>query len=568
MSTMLSVMGQFFASYRLSSQYCLLTLITSDTNPAIRCIRQQMAYLSDSTHRHWDALRCGREWSSDLYHRAGVPTLVSIGSLLKRFVLALMRWPWRLGLLLDRNLGDAAKTELAEEFFECAGRPCCVDEVSLKVKEIVGSAEELTSPWGIKLIEDLFDNTPLTNIGSEQEFAGAHARHQANHGNCDDPTTFAADHVLAEAKIILDGRLQSFLEKRARAARFRTPTLPRSRYHKFTQVKRKEGLSFADISKAWDGLSADEQAAFDIDPAQVPPALDRQLRAPLVWPCANDDCYPLSCEHVEDVAKDVSLFSRQWDAKIGRATIHEAAHFDAPPKHVCEETLGRKRCRNNVDMVARLPVLDECRKKLHRWCKITRAAPTKFNEVYKPLQMFYLGPAVAPASSTDIPRGRLGLVIYAECGTFAWVVLIKPSFKPTVGDVANFEANFDTLLDHVSCSWLFHDLMSSFPGDVELLEISYKQVGLLSYEITGMEDTVAQVPEGSLADFCGRHRLALELVCGANFSWKLMCGAGPGDLRESGGRLRAKTTGKTVPKVSSLAAFRNPGYQNQRSESA
>ena len=52
------------------------------------------------------------------------------------------------------------------------------------------------------------------------------------------------------------------------------------------------------------------------------------------------------------------------------------------------------------------------------------------------------------------------------------------------------------------------------------------------------------VPEGSLAGSFVRHHLALELVCGTDFSFKLMCGAGPGDLRGSWGSVSAKNLGK------------------------
>ena len=66
-------------------------------------------------------------------------------------------------------------------------------------------------------------------------------------------------------------------------------------------------------------------------------------------------------------------------------------------------------------------------------------------------------------------------------------------------------------------------------------------------------------PEGSLAGFFVRRGLALELVCGPDFSWKLTCGAGPGDLGGGpGGRLRPKIQEKTDPKISSQTAFRYP----------
>jgi len=58
--------------------------------------------------------------------------------------------------------------------------------------------------------------------------------------------------------------------------------------------------------------------------------------------------------------------------------------------------------------------------------------------------------------------------------------------------------------------------------------------------------------------------LALELVCGANFSWKLMCGAGPGDLGGSRGSASAENPRKTWPKISSQTAFRYPRTKKLR----
>ena len=46
-------------------------------------------------------------------------------------------------------------------------------------------------------------------------------------------------------------------------------------------------------------------------------------------------------------------------------------------------------------------------------------------------------------------------------------------------------------------------------------------------------------------EFFVRHHLALGLVCGAHFSWKLMCGAGPGDLGWSPGVGFGRNPGKT-----------------------
>ena len=57
-----------------------------------------------------------------------------------------------------------------------------------------------------------------------------------------------------------------------------------------------------------------------------------------------------------------------------------------------------------------------------------------------------------------------------------------------------------------------------------------------------------------------RHHLALDLVCGVDFSCKFMCGAGPGDLGRSQGSGPAEISGKTGTKISSQTAFRYPVF--------
>jgi len=70
-----------------------------------------------------------------------------------------------------------------------------------------------------------------------------------------------------------------------------------------------------------------------------------------------------------------------------------------------------------------------------------------------------------------------------------------------------------------------------------------------------LRENMTWVLEGSLAGFLVRHDMALELVCGADFSWKLMCRADPGDLGAPRGSDSAGTRGKTGPRISSQTAL-------------
>jgi len=53
---------------------------------------------------------------------------------------------------------------------------------------------------------------------------------------------------------------------------------------------------------------------------------------------------------------------------------------------------------------------------------------------------------------------------------------------------------------------------------------------------------------------------ALELVCGADFSWTLMCGAGPANLGGSRGSASAENHGKIGPKKLEPDRLQVPSY--------
>ena len=119
--------------------------------------------------------------------------------------MSLVAWPWRLGLLLDEELSDEHRRALAEEVF--ATNNCCVDAFTASIKATVQSPDQLLSAEKLRMLNDIFRNIPVTNIGSEHRFASAHVRMQRASGNVGAPASLAADHVLGEAKMVLDSGL-------------------------------------------------------------------------------------------------------------------------------------------------------------------------------------------------------------------------------------------------------------------------------------------------------------------------------------------------------------------------
>lgn len=201
----LAVMGSFFASARRfgDNARCMTALANPATSVAAQCLRRYFNAFSCEQHALWAPLvGGGRGWSTELYCLASTPALLEVGSLYKRFVLALACWPWRLSLLCAPGVSDAEKRAVALQLWESS--VCCLDAFSWNFRARCSGVGEILSEPMVQSLRDVFDNTPLTNIGSENRFASLQTRWSSSHGHMGSPSTLASDHVLAESKLVLD----------------------------------------------------------------------------------------------------------------------------------------------------------------------------------------------------------------------------------------------------------------------------------------------------------------------------------------------------------------------------
>ena len=200
----LEVMGSLFTSSRrfgALQELSVLTLLNPGVSPAMRCIRKYIAVLRDEDSACWQSLvGGGRAWSSELYVLASAPMLFMVGSLHKRFFLVLDRWPWRLGRLVSDDVDIPTKQTLARELMEACA--CCLDSIARAFKAKCADDTDVLSPPKLQYLRDLFANTPLTNIGSENRFAAAQTRWCVIRGHVGVPPTLASGHVLSEAKLL------------------------------------------------------------------------------------------------------------------------------------------------------------------------------------------------------------------------------------------------------------------------------------------------------------------------------------------------------------------------------
>ena len=204
----LQILGAFFKSarrYETSRRSSILALVRPASSPAYACLRQYITVLRDEGGHFWLPLVGGSGWAAALYHMSATLALMEIGNIYKRLVASMDCWPWRLGLLLYDDLeGDAAK-RVAMELLKADD--CCLGDFSIDLRRGALSTEDILSPDRLTRLREIYERVPLTNVGAEDRFASAQTRHMAAHGNVGGPETLAADHVLAEAKMVLDSGL-------------------------------------------------------------------------------------------------------------------------------------------------------------------------------------------------------------------------------------------------------------------------------------------------------------------------------------------------------------------------
>ena len=136
-----------------------------------------------------------------------MPALLEVGAIFKRFIVAVDSWPWRLALLCAdaEDVSDEVKRNVAQMLVDAS--ECCLDDFSAWVKELHPTVEAVLND-SLQFLRDVFSNTPLTNVASENRCSSAQQRWSASHGHVGGPSTLASDHVLGESKLVLDSTTQ------------------------------------------------------------------------------------------------------------------------------------------------------------------------------------------------------------------------------------------------------------------------------------------------------------------------------------------------------------------------
>ena len=211
--------------------------------------------------------------------------------------------------------------------------------------------------------------------------------------------------------------------------------------------------SLAEIGEEWRSLGEAEKRRRRSQPAVLPAAVPRPAAAApptSVWPCAGDDYYPITAEHLGEVPQAVRTLNQLWQRTVGDGVVKPAAAFEAPVRHLCEETLGWGNCESLTDAATKAR-LEGIRRALRVWAGNGHPKAVRFDEVWGKLAMLYFGPkGDPPAGSADEPRGRVALLLYMEVSPLMLIFCHQPSLALQPGCTVNLDLELPRLTTHVS----------------------------------------------------------------------------------------------------------------------
>lgn len=183
--------------------------------------------------------------------------------------------------------------------------------------------------------------------------------------------------------------------------------------------------------------------------AQAVPPPRQRLTGSSIFPYSGDDFYPIGAAELGDMPRHVSSLSKLWSKTVGDGVVRPAAHFDAPVKHLCEETYGRACCANDVDNATKAR-LDSLRRSLKTWAVHRHPKPSRFDQIWTSLGMLYFGPKEnAAGGSGDDASGRVGLLLYPELSPLELVFCLQPILAVQPGDVIKMDLQLEQMANHV-----------------------------------------------------------------------------------------------------------------------
>jgi len=325
---------------------------------------------------HWRVLYIleGNRWSAPLLRKARTSVLIVSGNLWRRILLFFLKWPWRLGDLLDPSISFEDRLALAEEF--CDTELCCMGMSARQIRMLVTCGSDLMTDEFLAFLEEMFMSMVLSTAFIECMFA-SFRQWLLRSAKTISAATLASKHVTncfhnvwsATWRKVPQGRERRKAEKREvgkleyRGPRSRPIWAQAKRSRTRLSVGQKLSARAAFISHylardhkddltpqqrmkqavtAWNAISDDDKARFAID-AGARNACSKVFSRDVLqefldtsgaasWKTnrrgcwgAGDDLWPLAIDELEAMSSErqfVNSSHSQWEAEVGRVHGH------------------------------------------------------------------------------------------------------------------------------------------------------------------------------------------------------------------------------------------------------
>ena len=187
-----------FKGARLHRPASVLPLCRRETSPVAVLLRKYGSFLHDSGLGHWLpylASTTEMDWTQLKLQTAACLHIKLMGHVHLRNFAPFLEWPWLLSALVDESCDPAERLRVADAVVRL--QPCCIpssDGLTLHIKSMFPSHEELQSARCTELLRDIMEHCPPTNVNIEDRFARGRRASHPSEGR----PMMCSDHCLSE----------------------------------------------------------------------------------------------------------------------------------------------------------------------------------------------------------------------------------------------------------------------------------------------------------------------------------------------------------------------------------
>ena len=218
----------------------------------------------------------------------------------------------------------------------------------------------------------------------------------------------------------------------------------------FLSAKRAQ-RSMASLAEEWSQLSEEAKQAYGRtrlvqkreDSGEAVPMLPR-----------GDDYYPLNRQILDDVRKQVMPLSQKLKEYIGDGSVQAQRCPAAAPSQQCDTSVGQGMCCGAMPK-GDIALLEHAQGRLHIWSAIARpTCPTKFDDAYEPLALFYMGPGgpLPSAGGGEALTGIAALLLVSEFNPKDQIYYCEASVRPRPGDLIELHPSSEGLRSNLQLS--------------------------------------------------------------------------------------------------------------------